>query len=208
MTSQRGSGAQPRPPLRLKFGDRRDQLLAIGLGMLIKEPIHQLSLDAVARKANISRSLLFHYFPTKSDYFDAVLDVATQRVLDNTAPPEGADPDAALRHVVGALFETIDRRRDFYLAFVFGQGALTLGGDRVASLRTDLGDRVLVALGLSDDVAASTIVHAWIAYIEDLALQWTRVPEADRDDTFGGRVDHCVAALHSLIALQRHGAGG
>jgi AcrR family transcriptional regulator len=201
MKGRRGSAAQPRPPLRLKFGDRRDQLLAIGLGMLMKEPIHQLSLDAVARKANISRSLLFHYFPTKSDYFDAVLDVATQRVLDNTAPPEDADPDAALRFIVGALFETIDRRREFYLAFVFGQGALTLGGDRVASLRTDLGDRVLAALGLSEDAAASTMVHAWIAYIEDLALQWARVPEAERDDTFAGRVDHCVAALRSLIAL-------
>ena len=170
--------------------------------MLVKEPIHTLSLDDVARKAEISRSLLFHYFPTKSDYFDAVLDVATQRVLDNTAPPADADPDAALRYIVGALFEQIDRRREFYLAFVFGQGALTLGGDRVATLRADIGNRVVAVLGLGDDVAAAAIVHAWVAYIEDLALQWTSIPDGERGDTITERVDHCVAALHSLIALR------
>lgn len=207
MTDKKGSRGGPRPALRLKFGDRRDQLLAIGLGILVKEPIHTLSLDEVARKAEISRSLLFHYFPTKSDYFDAVLDVATQRVLDNTAPPAGADPETALRHIICALFEQIDRRREFYLAFVFGQGALTLGGDRVATLRADLGGRVVDVLGLSGHLGAVTIVHAWVAYVEDLALQWTSVPSPERGDTLIERVDHCVAALHSLIALQPNGSG-
>ncbi|OJZ64950.1 hypothetical protein BRW64_16045 [Mycolicibacterium diernhoferi] len=188
--------------MRLNFGDRRDQLLAIGLGILVKEPIHTLSLDEVAKKAGISRSLLFHYFPTKSDYFDAVLDVAAQRVLDNTAPPADAHPDAALRHIVGALFEQIDRRREFYLAFIFGQGALTLGGDRVATLRADLGGRVVDALELGERPGAVTTVHAWVAYVEDLALQWSSVPASDRGDTLAERVDHCIAALHSLIALQ------
>lgn len=201
MSGKRDSSGGPRPALRLKFGDRRDQLLAIGLGILVKEPIHTLSLDEVARKAEISRSLLFHYFPTKSDYFDAVLDVATQRVLDNTAPPADIEPEAALRHIVRALFEQIDRRREFYLAFVFGQGALTLGGDRVATLRADLGGRVVDALGLGEHPGTVTIVHAWVAYVEDLALQWTSVPGAERGDTLTDRVDHCVAALHRLIAL-------
>ena len=201
MANKKSSGPSPRPALRLNFGDRRDQLLAIGLGILVKEPIHTLSLDEVAKKAGISRSLLFHYFPTKSDYFDAVLDVAAQRVLDNTAPPADADPEAALRHIVGALFEQIDRRREFYLAFIFGQGALTLGGDRVATLRADLGRRVVDALELGERPGAVTIVHAWVAYVEDLALQWTSVPDPERSDTLSERADHCIAALHSLIAL-------
>lgn len=182
-------------------------MLAIGLGILVKEPIHKLSLDEVARKAEISRSLLFHYFPTKSDYFDAVLDVAAQRVLDNTAPPADADPEAALRHVVSALFEQIDRRREFYLAFIFGQGALTLGGDRVATLRADLGQRVVDVLELGERDGAATIVHAWVAYVEDLALQWTSVPEPQRGSTLAERVEHCVAALRGLIALLPNARG-
>lgn len=201
MTNKKSSSGGSRPALRLKFGDRRDQLLAIGLGILVKEPIHTLSLDEVARKAEISRSLLFHYFPTKSDYFDAVLEVATQRILDNTAPPADADPEAALRHIVCALFEQIDRRREFYLAFVFGQGALTLGGDRVATLRADLGQRVVDVLELGEHAGAATIVHAWVAYVEDLALQWTSVPGSERGRALTERVDHCVAALHRLIEL-------
>ena len=80
---------------RLSPDDRRRQLLGIGLRMLVDKPIQDLSLDAVASEAGISRSLLFHYFPTKTDYYDAVVGAAVRRVLRNIAPDEDADSDAA-----------------------------------------------------------------------------------------------------------------
>ena len=73
---------------RLSPEDRRRQLLGIGLRMLVDKPIQDLSLDAVAGEAGISRSLLFHYFPTKTDYYDAVIGAAVRRVLRNIAPEQ------------------------------------------------------------------------------------------------------------------------
>ena len=61
--------------------ERRKQLIGIGLRMLTKRPLHQVTIDEVAAEAGISRSLLFHYFPTKRDYFTEVVRAAGRRLL-------------------------------------------------------------------------------------------------------------------------------
>src|SRR5436190_21614973 len=89
---------------RLSQDERRRQLLGIGLRMLVEKPIQDLSLDAVAAEAGISRGLLFHYFPTKTDYYDAVVGAALRRVLRNISPDPTAGPDSALRQFVERFY--------------------------------------------------------------------------------------------------------
>lgn len=167
--------------------------------MLVDRPIQDLSLDTVAAEAGISRGLLFHYFPTKSHYYDAVVAAALRRVNRNIAPDEGVAPDVALRQLVERFFAQIDRRRDFYVALVFGNGSVTLGGGGVESHRLVLARRITGLLGLPD--SSLPTVHAWVAYLEDRALQWTGRPEVERPG-LTGEIDHCCAALHALTAIE------
>ncbi len=183
--------------VRLSQEDRRRQLIGIGLRMLVERPIQDLSVDEVAAEAGISRGLLFHYFPTKNDFHDAVIDAALRRVLRNTAPDEGAAPEVALGQFVSRFYAQIERRRAFYLALVFGNGAMALGGDRVENHRGTAARRVVDALGL-DDRAVPT-AHAWAAYVEDRALQWSGLPSAERPPV-DDEVSHCCRALHALLA--------
>lgn len=178
--------------------DRRRQLIGIGLRMLAERPIQQLSVDAVAAEAGISRGLLFHYFATKADFYDAVLGAAVRRTLRNTAPDDGVDAETALRQLVERFYDQVDRRRESYLALVFGNGALPLGGGRVESVRGLFADRVLGILGAPEP--ARPVVHAWFAYVEDRALQWSGTPKRRRPPE-AGEVEHAIAALHALIAL-------
>src|SRR5699024_11867670 len=67
-------------------------------------------------RAGISRSLLFHYFPTKLDYLTALVRAAADHVLDLTAVPEGASTRDDTRAIVTALVRYIQRRRDNYVA--------------------------------------------------------------------------------------------
>jgi len=184
---------------RLSPDDRRRQLLGIGLRMLVDKPIQDLSLDAVASEAGISRSLLFHYFPTKTDYYDAVIGAAVRRVLRNIAPHEGADADAALRHFVERFYTQIERRRTFYLALVFGNGAISLGSEGVDSLRMTAALRVVEALGQDDAVLPA--VHGWIAYVEDRALRWSGRPKAERA-SLESEVERCARAFHALVEIE------
>ena len=131
---------------RLSQDERRRQLIGIGLRMLVEKPIQDLSLDAVAAEAGISRGLLFHYFPTKTDYYDAVIGAALRRVMRNVSRPRRR-PETALRHFVERFYAQIERRREFYLALVFGNGAISVGGEGIESHRMTIARRVVDALG-------------------------------------------------------------
>ncbi len=182
---------------RLSQDERRRQLLGIGLRMLVEKPIQDLSLDAVAAEAGISRGLLFHYFPTKTDYYDAVVGAALRRVLRNISPDPDVAADLALRQFVERFYAQVDRRREFYLALVFGSDAISIGGEGVESHRMTVANRVVDAVGLAP--GTTPVVHGWTAYVEDRALLWSGADPSERA-ALEDEVDHCCRALASLLA--------
>jgi AcrR family transcriptional regulator len=183
--------------------DRRKQLVRIGLMMLRTQPIHELSIDAVAGQAGISRGLLFHYFPSKRDYYVAVISAAGRRLLRVTKPDESLPPPEQLRQMLLSFVAFITRRREAYISFVRGAA----GGDSYvvevyADTRKGLTDRVLDLIGSADAATAERMtIHAWLAYVEDLAIEWSGLPEEDRPTTDEELVDHSIAALEVLRKL-------
>jgi AcrR family transcriptional regulator len=188
---------------RLSAEDRRRQLVGIGLAKIVDTPIQDLSMDEVATEAGISRGLLFHYFPTKTDFYLACIAAAGRRILRNTAPSPDDTGPVQVRTMVTAMVEQVDRRREFYLTLVHGSG---VADPRLAevheSVRSVSTDRVVAALGL--DAALREVVHAWWAYVEDHALSWSADPPGRRTSSLADLVDHCTRALHALLGL---GAG-
>jgi AcrR family transcriptional regulator len=188
------------PGQRLTADDRRRQLVGIGLRMLTTVPIHQLSIDAVAAEAGISRGLLFHYFPTKRDFYIAVMRAAGRRLLRQTRPDPSLPPADQLRQLLTAYVAFVERRRDAYISWVRGAA----GGDTFAvevydETRAELTARV-VALA---DGADPFVVHAWWAYVEDLAIQWAGTPQ--RGFPAAALVDHAIAALRALASADLSG---
>ena len=186
--------------VRMSPEDRRRQLVGIGLRKFVERPVQELSLDEVAAEAGVSRGLLFHYFPTKTDYHRAVLEAARRRVGRTVAPDDGVVGQTAVRQVVERFLDQVARRRASYVALVLGQGAVAqaAGGDAVASVREHVAGVVAGATGLPDAVLPA--VHGWVAYLEDRALQWSALPAAERDAGRTALVDHCTRALGLLTA--------
>jgi hypothetical protein len=124
-----------------------------------------------------------------------------------TKPDPSLPAEDQLRQMLLAFVEFVTRRRDSYISFVRGAG----GGDLhvveiYAETRAGLATRVLELLG--DSAAATSpasptrmTVHAWLAYVEDLAIEWSGLPESDRPSSAAELVAHAIAALHGLRAL-------
>jgi AcrR family transcriptional regulator len=192
---------------RLTADDRKKQLVRIGLMMLRDKPIHELSIDAIASEAGISRGLLFHYFPSKRDYYVAVISAAGRRLLRVTKPDESLAPDQQLREMLVQFVAFIARRRTAYISFVRGAA----GGDDFAvevydETRARLTERVLSYIGspeVADEPASREYlhVHAWLSYTEDLAIEWSALPEDARPYTPDALVDHAIEALQLLRKL-------
>jgi AcrR family transcriptional regulator len=193
-------GATPR--VRMTPDDRRRQLVGIGLRKFVERPVQELSLDEVAAEAGVSRGLLFHYFPTKTDYHRAVVEAARRRVARTVTPDPGTVGTDAVRQVVERFLDQVARRRETYVALVLGQApiARSAGSDGVGTLRERVAGLVASALGMPE--AGLPVAHGWVAYLEDRALQWSALPAVERDAGRDALVEHCTRALALLAEVR------
>jgi AcrR family transcriptional regulator len=176
------SSAEP-ARLRRSAGDRRAQLVQIGLELLPTTPVQELTIDEVARRAGISRSLLFHYFATKRDYYTAVTRAAADLLLEHLLPRPGTRPEELVPGMLDRYVGWVETFRETHLAFVRGAS----GGDPwVAEVYEDTRARLvevaLDALDLPDDRERRQLILAWFAFTEDLVGQWTQEPTMSRAD--------------------------
>jgi AcrR family transcriptional regulator len=168
---------------RRSAGDRRAQLVEIGLELLPTTPVQELTIDEVARRAGISRSLLFHYFPTKRDYLTAVARAAADTLLGHLLPGPGLPVEEQVLGMLDRYVGWVETYRDSYLAFARGAA----GGDPwVAEIYEDTLGRLvataLAALERPDDPALRQILRAWFAFTETLVGQWAREPTMPRPE--------------------------
>jgi AcrR family transcriptional regulator len=177
--------ASPAGPARLRraAGDRRAQLVQIGLELLPTTPVQELTIDDVARRAGISRSLLFHYFATKRDYYTAVTRAAADLLLEHLLPRPGTSADDPVPGMLDRYVGWVETFRETHLAFVRGAA----GGDPwVAEVyegtRARLVEVALDALDLPDDRGRRQLILAWFAFTEDLVAQWVQEPTMSRAD--------------------------
>ena len=66
---------------RLKVDERRRQLLERATELFATHGYDELSMAKIAREAGVSKPLLYHYFPTKRDLFEAALGQAAEEHL-------------------------------------------------------------------------------------------------------------------------------
>ncbi|RZS30407.1 TetR family transcriptional regulator [Herbihabitans rhizosphaerae] len=195
------TGTTDRPPrVRRTAEDRRRQLIGIGLEMLTTMAFHQVTVDEVARRAGISRSLLFHYFPTKRDYYAAVVRAAARRLLRATVPLEGAEPADRLRATVDAYVAFIRRRREAYVSVFRAPRQDEWILEIHEETQNALSHKVFEALGIdSPEETLVLAVRAWWAFAEHLCVDWT----ARRD---GGDEELAAMLVDTLTDVVRRAA--
>ena len=196
------SPAESGSTTRMSADARRAQLIEIGWELLQSRPIHELPLDEVAAAAGISRTLLFHYFPTKADFYFAVVSTMGERLLRPPRLPEGLGPVERIRTLVDGFVRLVERNRMSYTALVRGAG----GGDQrivelIAETRDALVPRWLDAAGRpSGSPLTCLIVRGWLVGMEETVLAWdpTEVP---RD----ALVSHLTASFLAELHLAEEG---
>ena len=188
------------PPARLPADERRRQLVEIGWRLLQSRPIHEMALDEVAAEAGISRTLVFHYVPTKGDFYAAVVQSAGEHLLRPVLTPEGASAEERVRTLVEGFVRLVERNRSSYTALVRAAG----GGDQrvvdlIGEIRDSLVPKWLAAAEWTDDDAlARLVVRGWLVGMEETVLAWD--PRSVRREQL---VQHLTRSLFAELALTR-----
>ncbi|WP_083862831.1 TetR/AcrR family transcriptional regulator [Gordonia soli] len=183
---------------------RRDQLIDLGLAMLADRPLEQVSIDAIAEAAGVSRALLFHYFESKQDFHVAIARAQAEQMLERTAP------DATLGDPLVILAASMSEFIDYVVAHSTAYTTLMRGASSadpamrevVDNTRQVMARRILdhaPALGVEVTPLTEMTVHGWIAFVEETTISWLTEPRVSRDELLG-LISASLPALAGAVA--------
>ena len=195
---------------RLSTEQRREQLLAIGAELFSNRPYDEVWIEEVAEIAGVSRGLLYHYFPTKRDFFAGIVRSARDRLLAMSTPDPALPVLAQLRYGL-----------DVYLAYAQENPAGYRVVHRAAdaadpSIREirDVGlaanrDRIIAGLGRIMPIGDTTrlAVRSWLTFVTAVVLDWLDNPSVSRDEIRDLCTRTLVAAVGPELAEALEVAG-
>lgn len=188
------------PRVRLEVDERRAQLLALGRRIFTTSPYDEVSMDAVAREAGISKGLVYHYFPTKRDYYVATIRDAATELLAVTEPPDSLPPLERITAGLDAYLAYVERHAAAYASlFRGGVGADPEVFAVVERTRELLLTRILQGaergVELARVPAFRLAVRGWVGFVEAVSLDWLESRSLPRGDV----VTLCVRVLLATV---------
>jgi AcrR family transcriptional regulator len=190
-TRRRGRTPAParEPRTRLDVDERRTQLVELGLEHFGERAYDDVSIDAIAEAAGISKGLLYHYFPTKRAYYAATIREAASRLVASTETDDAASPLVRLHAGLDAYLGYVKMHAKAYATLMrSGVGvdpeiARIVDETRalfVERLTSGFVERPMAGVdraGYASGVLGAPIVRlalrGWVGFAEAASLGWT-----------------------------------
>jgi AcrR family transcriptional regulator len=182
---------------------RREQLLDAGAALFAEKPFEDVLMEDVAAHAGVTRGLMYHYFPNKRDFYVAIFQRASDRLLASTGP----DPD---RSLADQLIAGLDAHIQYFVdhpheALTVNRGALSDDPMIQAIITEELnavGQRLIDGLGVDGHTrdVATVAIHGWLAFVRTVCVKWIQSQTISRDEL----TQVCVRAFEGAVGdLQR-----
>ncbi|MGW2719170.1 TetR/AcrR family transcriptional regulator [Streptomyces sp. NPDC001492] len=190
---------------RLSTEERREQLLAVGARLFSESPYDEVWIEQVAEIAGVSRGLLYHYFPTKRDFFAAVVERQSERMLRMTAAVPGVPAREQLDAGLDTFLEYVHAHAHGFRAFHRADAAGDQAIRRVYQRALAAQERQILATLAADPELGPVAqqrpdlklaVRGWLAFTTAVCLEWLRGSDLTREQVR----DLCARALLGVIA--------
>jgi AcrR family transcriptional regulator len=159
---------------RLQVDERRRQLLELGARLFATHSYAELSMAKIAREAGISKALLYHYFPSKQDFFVATLQQGAEEIARRTAPGPDLPPFEALAGSVDGFLGWIEENETAYRKLIESVGSVPEVKELVDGIRDATSARILDGLGAGDPPPpkARAAARGWLLLMDGVILDW------------------------------------
>jgi AcrR family transcriptional regulator len=186
---------------RLSAEDRRAQLLDLGAQMFAVRPYDEVLIEQVAEQAAVSRGLLYYYFPTKRDFFAALVRRESERMMADTLADVALSPLEQLRHGIVAYLDHIRANEMGFRAV--SSGAVSADQEVRAIIEDatrEQARRILSTLEPRREPhpLLSIAVRSWLMFLRAAGLEWLEHPGVARDAVRDLAIAALLGALSSL----------
>jgi AcrR family transcriptional regulator len=180
---------------RLQRDERRALLLDRATELFAREGYEGLSMSRLAQEAQISKALLYHYFPSKRRLFEAALAEGAEELRMRTEPDPGRPPAEQLARTLAAFLEWVQERPSAYATLLESAGSGEVR-EIVADIRSTTAARILAGLGADGTRPATrAAVHGWLGFLDGAILDWIAHDDLSRQDLHGMLLGAFTGAL-------------
>ena len=163
------------PPRRLGVDARRAQLIALGRRLFVEHPYDVLSIDDIAKAAGISKGLLYHYFPSKRDFYVATVKDAAGQLLERTAEHKGLPPAEQAMHRIARYLDFVEENAGAFVTLMrSGIGHDPEVAEVVDGTRDALVSRILSNIGVGPRPAFRLALRSWVGLCEAASIEWVQ----------------------------------
>jgi AcrR family transcriptional regulator len=185
---------------RLSTEQRREQLLTIGAGLFAKRTYDEVWIEEVAEIAQVSRGLLYHYFPTKKDFFAEIVRGQRDQLLEMSEPDPALPVTEQLRAGLDVYLEFARTHPDGYRIVHRATGGADgeIQAIREAGMAANT-ERILDAVSRLTLVTETTrlAVRGWLTFVATVILDWLDQPKITQEELR----DLCVRTLFAAVGV-------
>jgi AcrR family transcriptional regulator len=199
--------------VRMDTDERREQLLAAGVELLRRRPYEEVSIEEIAEAAGVSKGLLYHYFPTKTEFIVAAIRRGQIQLEDRLRPSPDLDAEDQLDAALDGFLDYVEEHSTAYAAIFRGNTGVPEIDAVLDEGRSIQMETLLAALsGWKDSPvsterspALETAVRGWLSFVEGALLRWLEQRDMKRSEL---RMLLKAALAGSLFAARAAGAPG
>ncbi len=175
-----------RPPARgtERSSARRAELIAIGRKLFADTSYDALSMDDIARQAQVAKGLIYYYFHSKRGYYLAIIEDSVAGLVSFAAGGAGLPPVERVHRTVDSYLRYAEHNQAAYRAIVSGG----VGFDtEVHAVRDGVREAIVAtiaegAYGRTDIAPVARMgLLAWVCSVEGAVLAWIDRGELSRE---------------------------
>ena len=193
-----------RPSTSQVSGDRREELLAVGLRLFSDRPYDELLLDDIAAEAGVAKGLIHYYFGSKRGFYVAIVEAAAREMRGRLDADTSRPPGERLRHSLDAYLLYAEEHSAGYRTLLGGG----IGSDPEVLAIRDAQREFVSALILEGlDVrgrprpALRAALEGWLSFVEGVSLEWLVHRDLERDQVRDLLVTALAGALTAACAV-------
>src|ERR1700754_5090081 len=168
---------------RLDVDERRRQLLERGAELFTSHPYDELSMSRIAAEVGISKSLLYHYFPSKQAFFEATLGAWAEELRDRTEPDPDLSPVEQLTASLGAFLALIEENSVAYRNLMSSATSAPQIRGLIDRARRQTAPRILAGIYPEEPPPkARAAVSGWLWFMDGACLDWIEHHDIERGE--------------------------
>lgn len=184
MNTSQQSAVRPGVRGTQRSSARRAELIAIGRSLFADTSYDALSMDDIARQAQVAKGLIYYYFHSKRGYYLAIIEDSVAGLVSYAASGAGLPPVERVQRTIDSYLRYAEHNQAAYRAIVSGG----VGFDtEVHAIRDGVREAIVTtiaegAYGRTDIAPVARMgLLAWVCSVEGAALTWIDRGELPRE---------------------------